>query len=115
MNQSEQKIRFSEYVRQQVLEGNFYDARPYRWHTDGWIGSDHKFRIYFSKKNFWTKKVVKLSRQTSEFRFTYINLTEDEQNMLWDIQYIAVKLYEEAQKKRDEERKKKLEALEWWP
>ena len=110
-----EKIRFSEYVRQQVVEeGNFYAVIPYRWHTDGWLGSDN-FTIYFSKKKFWSKKVVKLSRQTSEYRHTYINLSEDEQNMLWDIQDIAVKLYEEAQKKRDEEDKKRREALEWWP
>ena len=109
-----EKIRFSEYVRQQVVEGNFYAVRPYRWHTDGWLGSV-EFTIHFSKKKFWSKKVVKLSRRTSDFKWTYINLTEDEQNMLWDIQDIAVKLYEEAQKNREEERKKQLEELEWWP
>jgi hypothetical protein len=109
-----EKIRFSEYVRQQVVEGKFYGVTPYRWHTDGWLGSE-EFTIYFSKKKFWSKKVVKLTRRKTDYRSTYIKLSEDEQNMLWDIQDIAVKLYEQAQKKRDEEDKKNREALEWWP
>ena len=108
------KIRFSEYVRQQIEKGNFYVAEAYCWHTSGCIYSD-EFSIYFSKKNFWTKNVVRLSRRTSSYESIYINLTDDEQKMLWNMQPIAVEIYKEEQRKRNENRKKELEALEWWP
>lgn len=108
------KIRFSEYVRQQIEKGNFYVAEAYCWHTGGYIYSD-EFSIYFSKKNFWTKNVVRLSRRTSSYESIYINLTDDEQKMLWNMQPIAVEIYKEEQRKRNEKRKKELEALEWWP
>lgn len=109
-----EKIRFSEYVRQQIEKGVFYIAEPYRLYADGYIHSE-KFTVHFSKKNFWTKNVVKLSRRTTSYESIYINLTDDEQKMLWDMQSVAVEIYKEEQRKRNEKRKKELEALEWWP
>lgn len=111
---TESKIRFSEYVRQQIEEGVFYDAEPYRWYADGYIYAK-EYTVYYSKKKFWSKNVVRLSRRTSAYEYIYIKLTEDEQKMLWDMQPIAEEIYRQAQKKRDEKRNKELEELEWWP
>lgn len=110
-----EKIRFSEYVIQEVMEkNNFYAANSYRWYNDGYIGAVD-FTLYFKKENFWTKKVVKLSRRTDKFTYTYINLTQEEQEKLWPLQYYAEKIEKERQAERDVNRKKELEDLEWWP
>ena len=109
------KIRFSEYVRKEIEKGNFYAARPCTWHTIGLIAA-HSFNIHFYKTNFRTKKVVKLSRRSVEnYRLIDINITKDEQKMLWAMQDIAVKMYNEKQKIKEEQHKKEIEALEWWP
>jgi len=112
---SEEKIRFSEYVFNEVMEkNNFHGPCSYRWYQDGYIGS-HEFRIYFSKENFWTKKVVKLSRRVDKYSSIDIKLTREEQEKLWPIQYHAEKIEQQRQVERDAKRKIELEALEWWP
>lgn len=115
MTKMKDKIRFSDHVINEVMEKkNFYTASSYHWYADGHVYSEN-FSIYFGRKNFWSKKKVKLSRRIDKFSSMYINITQEEQEKLWPLQYYAEKIESQRQAERDANRKKELEALEWWP
>jgi len=116
----ENKIRFSKYVYDEIMAGNFhhYDATTLSRFYDGHVGTK-VFNLYCGYRWFGLKKFTTLSRidmDTDNWRtYTRINLRPDEEDMLWSVWPTVEKIINE---RRSEETKKHLEYTErmaWWP
>lgn len=115
-----EKVRFSRYVYDQIMEGNFehYDATKLSRFYEGCVRTN-VFSLYCSYKWFGLKKTTYLSRIDTDSdnyrRYIRIDLSPEEEELLWSV---WPKVEEILNDRRSEETRKHLEYKErmsWWP
>lgn len=110
----EGKIRFVEYIVQQVEAGNVTYAHNQHWYNEGAEYSNDDFKVRIKTSFFLRRQTVELLRYTSPY-WTYLKYTPEEKEVLLGLLPKALEVRRIANAKRDQAWEEEKRALEWWP
>ncbi len=109
-----EKIRFVEFIRQQVEAGNVDSACEQHWYNEGAEYTGPTYRVRIKTKLFTRRKVVELMRFQSPY-YHYLDFTPEERQVLIDLLPKAIEVRIKKRAESEAAHRKEMEALEWWP